>query len=245
MTTRRTGIEALTILLLIGAGCAATSTKTSLTNEIRAPQITDVAQTKEKSQASVAVIPRVTDWRDLLDMSKAKARVLESGRTSISLPPLFFEPNDEIRDVPDISYSLREEPLDVFPSSDDTPWHTSGDIAQEKDFIAGGKVVPRIHSGAEKLTRYSKDGAQGYLAYDCLTVEGKPSLSIIFTFFDETHRYRIELLEMKGAWRDLDQDEFHAMCVDRVDRIDQRSLDAESADKYQILNKIIGTIGKN
>lgn len=182
------------------------------------------------------------DSQQLLDITKSKTRILGSGKTTLSLPPLFFEPNNANTDVPDMSYSLREESLSSFPVSD-TPWHTSADILQEKAFIAGGKVIPSIHSGAEKVVRYSSGSVQGYFAYDCLKTEGENALSTIFTFFDQTHRYRLELLETKPEWSS--QETFTKTCTDRIANIEQGNLDQESAVKYQVLKEIIETIKKN
>jgi hypothetical protein len=226
---------ALLGVALLGAGCVRSDNG-------KIDDVVSIIPTSNKIEVSTTVTAEISDWRQLLDMTKAKMKILESGKTSLLLPPLFFEPNNANTDVPDMSYALREEALVSFPSSD-TPWHTSKDIAEEKAFIAGGKAVPSIHSEAEKIVRYSEGGIQGYYGYDCLKAEGENALSTVFTFFDQTHRYRLELLEAKPEWSS--QETFAKTCVERITKIEQGNLDQESTTKYQVLKKIVETIKKN
>lgn len=229
------------VLVLIGAGCVSKD-QAPVQVPGQAPETTyTVPPTPTPEVEKPSDTPVQPAWRELLDMSKATVRVLGSGKTEISLPPLFQEPNRVSIAIPDISYLLREEAFSFFPVSD-TPWHTASDISEEKSFLAGGIKIPAIHRGAEKVVRYSNNNLQGYFAFDCLQVEGEPGLSTIFTFFDQTYRYRLELLETRPEWLDLSEDQFNKTCIERISKIQQGALESESKVKYQVLQQMIDSI---
>ena len=238
----RYSLALLGLLTLVGGGCLAISGVNRPSTDIAVPSVNDSTPTVNDEVSNPSPSEEL-GWRGLLDMRNAKPRTLESGKTTISLPALFFEPNNANTDVPGVSYVLREEALLAFPASD-TPWHTSVDISQEQNYIASGDTVPSIHSGAEKVVRYSKDGTQGYFVYDCRSVEGEHALMTIFTFFDETHRYRLELVETNAEWKNLDQAEFGKTCIARIDKIIGKNLEADSQVKYEVLDGIFETIRK-